>query len=76
MGIAENCKSVVDRKENQQRNFAETETKHLVRSHYKNAENAIFWTRDEGTSILGEIYNAGNHCRSKGQREAPDAVDG
>ena len=70
--MAENSKSVVDRKENK-RNFAESETKHLVRSHNKNAENTIFWTRDEGTSILGERYNAGNNCRSKEEREAPYA---
>ena len=31
MGMAEYCKS--DRKENKQRNFAENETKHLVRKH-------------------------------------------
>ena len=42
-----------------QRHFAESETKHLVRSHNKNAENAIFPIRDEGTSILGEIHTAG-----------------
>ena len=65
-----NSKSAVDRKENKQRNFAESETKHLVRSHNKNAENAIFRTHDEDTSILGERYNAGNNCRSKDKREA------
>jgi hypothetical protein len=37
MGMAENSKSVVDRKENKQRNFAESETKHFVTSHNKNA---------------------------------------
>ena len=74
--MAVNSKSVVDRKENKQRKFAESETKHLVRSHNKNAENAIFWTRDEGTSILGERYNAANNSRSKEEREAPYAVDG
>ena len=52
MGIAGNSTSVVDRKENKQRNLAESETKHPVRSHNKNAENAIFRTRDEGTSFL------------------------
>ena len=52
MGMVENSKSVMDRKENKQRNFAESETKHLIRSHNKNAENAIFWTRDESKSIL------------------------
>ena len=30
----------------------------MVRSHNKNAENAIFRTLDESTSILGERYNA------------------
>ena len=54
MGMAENSKSVVYRKENKQRNFAESKTKHLVRSHNKNAENAIFRTREVSTSILGE----------------------
>ena len=44
MGMAENSKSLVDRKENKVRNFAKSETKHLVRSHNKNAENAIFRT--------------------------------
>jgi hypothetical protein len=29
-----------------------------------------------GTSILGEIYNAGTNCKSKKEREAPYAVDG
>ena len=77
MGMAENSKRVVDRKENKQRNIAESGTKHLLRSHNKNDENAIFRTRDEGTSILGEIpYNAGNNWRSKEEREAPYAVDG
>ena len=45
--MAENSKSVVDRKENKQINFAESESKHLVRIHNKNAENAIFRTREE-----------------------------
>ena len=67
---------VVDRKKNKQRNFAESETKHLVRSHNKNSENVVFRTRDESTSILGEGYNAGNNWRSKEEREAPYAVDG
>jgi hypothetical protein len=40
MGMAENNKGVVDRKENKQRNFAQSETKNLVRSHNKNADNA------------------------------------
>ena len=61
MGMAEISKSFVDRKENKQRHFAESETKHFVRSHNINAENAIFRTRDEDTSILGERYNAGNN---------------
>ena len=30
----------------------------------------------ESTSILGEIYNAGNNWRSKEEKEAPYAVDG
>ena len=34
----------VDRKENKERNFAQSETKHVVRIHEKNAENAIFRT--------------------------------
>ena len=71
-----NSKSAVDRKENKQRNFAESETRHLNKSHNKNAENAIFRTRDGGTSILGEMYNAGNNWKSKEEREAPYAVDG
>ena len=58
-----------------QRNFAESEIKHFIRSHDKNAENAIFRTRDEGTSILGEIYNAGNNCRSK-EKGKTYALDG
>ena len=66
----------VDRKKNKQRNFTESETKHLVRSHNKNAVNAIFRTLDAGTSILGERYNAGSNNRSKEEREAPYAVDG
>ena len=65
----------MDRKEIKQRNFAESETKQFVGSHDKNAENAIFRTRGEGTSILGERYNAGNNCRGKGTREAPNAMD-
>ena len=52
--MAEISKCVVDKKENKQSNFAESETKHPVSSLNKNAENAIFRTRDEGTSILGE----------------------
>ena len=50
--------------------YAETEIKHFIRSHNKNAENGIFWTLDEGTSIVGEGYNAGNNCRSKEERKA------
>ena len=45
--------SIVIRKETKQ-NFAESETKHFVRCPDKNAENTIFWTRNEDTSILGE----------------------
>jgi hypothetical protein len=67
---------VADRKEYNQRNFSESETKHLLRSHDQNAENAIFLTRDVGTSILGERYNAGNYCRSKKESEALYVVDG
>ena len=48
----------IQRKEIKQRNLAKSETKHFVRSHEKKAENAIFWTRDEETSILGDRYNA------------------
>ena len=73
--MAKNTECVVDRKKNKQSNFAEIESKHFVRSHNKNAENAIFRTRDEGTLIPGEIYNAANNCRSKGKREAPYEVD-
>ena len=51
-------------------------TENFVRSHDKNAENSIFCTHDESTSILGVRYNAGNNCRSKEEREAPYAVDG
>ena len=76
MGMVKISRSVVDRKENKQRNFAESETKHFVRSHNKNAENAIFRTHNEGTSILGERYNAGNNCRSKEEKEPPYGVDG
>ena len=73
--MAENYEYVVDRKENKQRDFAESETKHFVRSH-DIAENAIFWTRDEGSPILGKIYyNAGNNCRSKEKREVLYAAD-
>ena len=71
--MAENSKRVVDRMENKQRNFAKSETKLLVSSHNK---NTTFRIRDEGTSILGGRYNAGNNCRSKEEREAPYAVDG
>ena len=71
MGMVDNSMSVVDRKENTQRDFAKSETKHLVRSHNKNAENAMFRTRDAGTSILGERYNAGNNCRSKKIKGSP-----
>ena len=60
----------------ERKKIAENETKHLVRSYDKNVENSMFRTRDEGTSILGERYNAGNNCRSKEKREAPYAVDG
>ena len=52
MGMAENSKSVVDRKKFKRRNFAESEAKHLVRSHNKNAENAIFRTRDKAHQSL------------------------
>ena len=59
--MAENFKSVVDRNVIRQINVAETGIKHFLRSHDKNAENAIFRTIDESTSILGEIYNAVNN---------------
>ena len=36
MGMAENSKCVVDRKENKE-NFAESETKHIIKYHNKNA---------------------------------------
>ena len=41
------------------RNFAESETKPFVRIPDKNAENAMFRTHDEDTSILGERYKLG-----------------
>ena len=40
--MVENSKSVVDRKENKQRNFVESETKHLVRSHNKKLKMRYF----------------------------------
>ena len=52
--ILKNCKS---------------ESKHFVRSHDKNVENAIFRTRDEGTSILGGRYNAGNSLTAGARKE-------
>jgi len=61
--MAENSKNVGDRKEN----------KHFFRSHNK---NVIFRTCDEGTSILGERYNAENNGRIKEERETLYAVDG
>ena len=67
MGMAENSKSVVDRKENKQRNFAESETKHFVRNHNK---NAIFRTSDESTSIFGE------NLEEQGRKGNPYEVDG
>ena len=66
--------SVVVRKENKEI-LQKVRTNILLEAN-KNAENAIFRTRDEGTSILGERYNAGNNCRNKEEREAPYAVDG
>ena len=51
----------MDRKEIKDRNFSESEAGNFVRGPDKNAENAIFLKRDEDTSVLGEIYNAGNH---------------
>ena len=71
MDMAENSKSVVDKQENKQRNFAESGTVHFISRIDKNAENAIFGTRDENISIIGERYNAGNNCWSKEEREAP-----
>ena len=47
--MAENPKGVVDGKKNEQKHFAESETKYFVRNHKKNAGNAIFRTRDEDT---------------------------
>ena len=55
MGMAENSKNVADRKEIKQRNVAESETKHFVRSPDKNAENSIFGTRYEKDIMLGII---------------------
>ena len=63
----------MNRKDIKHKDFAESETKHFVRSHDKNAENRIFHTLEESTSIIGKIYN---HCRSKEKRKAPYAVDG
>ena len=37
----------------------------------KNVENAIFRTGDEDTSIFGDRYDAGNHCRSKENKGKP-----
>jgi hypothetical protein len=51
-------------------------SKHFVTSCEGNAESAIFRTRDEGKSVLGEIYNVGNHCRGKEKRDVPYKVDG
>jgi hypothetical protein len=74
MGMAENSKSVVGRKEN--KDILQVVKPNIsLEAITKNAENAIFRTRDEGTSILGERYNAGNNCRRKEEREAPYAVD-
>ena len=44
MVIAEYSKSVVDRNENKQRNFAESEIKHFVRSLGKNPIKGIINT--------------------------------
>ena len=57
-------------------NFVESEAKNVVRSRDRNTENDVFGTRDEGTSILGERYNAGNNCGSKEKRQAAHALDG
>jgi hypothetical protein len=64
-------KSVVDKIENKQIHFTESEAKDFVRRYDKNGENAIFRTLDDGTSILGEIYDPGNNCRNKGKNGSP-----
>ena len=56
---------VVDRKENKQGKFAESEIKHFVRGHKKNDENAMFRTNDEGTLILGEMLGITAGVRGK-----------
>ena len=77
MGMVENSKSVLDRKENKQRNFVKSETKHLFRSHNKNAENAIFRTRDEThQSLENDVMLGITGGGRKKEREAPCAVDG
>ena len=72
--MAENSKSVVDRKQNKE--ILQKVRPSISLEAITKAENAIFRTRDESTSIFGERYNAGNNWRSKEQREAPYAVDG
>ena len=55
MGMAENSESLVDRKETNQINSAESETKYFVRCPDKNIENTLFSSRHENTSIFGYI---------------------
>ena len=43
MGMVENFKCVMDRKENKQRNYSKSENKYFVSCHDRNSENAIFW---------------------------------
>ena len=68
--MAKYSKCVVDRKEIKQRNFAESDTKHFVRSLDKNAENSIFGTHYEKDIMLGIAAGA------RKKREVPYAVDG
>ena len=70
MGMAENSKTVVDRKENKQRNFAESETKHLVRSHNKNAENVMMRAHESLEKDIMLRITAG--LRKKGKWYAVD----
>ena len=75
MSMTENSKSFVDRKNIKQRNLSESETKYFVRNHDKNAGISIFRARDEGTSVLGEIYNARTTAGAKEKMEASFAMD-
>ena len=56
--------------------MAESETKHSVRSHEKNAENAIFRTRGEGTPILGEDIMLGIIACARKRKERKEKKKG